>query len=83
MVENSIFKSFNFINIFFLSRSYFFKSPKSLQFINRLDFTAVCVISVEVVRICHYTKKELLAHQFGMILKMAAEHQQERRRIGA
>ena len=35
------------------------------------------VISVEVVRICHYTKKEPLAHQFGMILKMVAARKEK------
>ena len=41
------------------------------------------VITVEVVRICNYIKKKPLAHQFGMILKMVAAHQQQRKRIGA
>ena len=40
-------------------------------------------MSAEIVRICHYAKKEPLPNQVGMILKMVATHQQDRRRIGA
>ena len=70
------------MNVFILSRSNFIRSPKSLQLLTD-QALLLSAISVEVVRICHYTKKEPLAHQFGMILKMVAAHLQERRRIGA
>ena len=82
MVENPIFISFNLINVFFCL------DPISLDHQNPCNLSTdqallLSIISAEVVRICHYTKKEPLAYQFGMVLKMVAAHQQERRKIGA